>query len=524
MAGAWWRALWSKAFRLGRRVEFLTCPISARRKPLGRYIGAMITDAIAHSALEARDARFDGCFFTGVTSTGVYCRCVCPARLPKPANRRFFPSSAAAEKAGFRPCLLCRPERAPGHAPIDRRHRLASEALRLIEAGMLEERGMAGLSAVLGITDRHLRRATLAAFGASPIELAQTHRLLTAKRLLRETQLPITDIAFAAGFGSLRRFNALFLQRYRLAPSKVRQRAPRSTHPAVLTLELQARGAFDAAPWLSFAAARALPGMEHCADGRYERLWRVGGQIGRMAISAQAHGVRLELEDSLAPAIRPIVAAVRGALDLDCDMQVIDAVLDGAVFLPRGRGLRIAGGLDPLETAVRAVLGQQVTLAFGRRLAHLLLERFGDGQEREGPNRLFPTPAQLASADPQDIARLGMPLKRAETVQKLAAALAEGRLILARGGVQAGRDALARVPGIGPWTVEYVALRALSDPDAFPAGDSALAAALGIKGQAETQAKMASLSPWRGYGAMRLWHQHAQEKLMRSPMQKGQPC
>lgn len=516
MVGAWWRARWLKAFPPGRRAEFCPCPNSARRKQSRRYIGVMITDAIAHSALEARDARFDGRFFTGVTSTGIYCRCVCPARLPKPANRRFFPSSAAAEKAGFRPCLLCRPERAPGHAPIDRRHKLASEALRLIEAGMLEERGMAGLCALLGVSDRHVRRAALQAFGASPIELAQTHRLLTAKRLLRETQLPITEIAFASGFQSLRRFNALFLQRYRMAPSKVRQRAARGANRAVLKLELQARGAFDSASWLGFAAGRALAGMEYCAVGRYERLWRVGGQIGRMAIIAQAHGVRLELEESLAPAIRPIVAAVRGALDLDCDMQVIDGVLDGVQFLPAIQGLRICGGLDPFETAVRAILGQGVNLAFARKLAQALMARFGDGQERDGPNRMFPTPAQLASADPRDIARLGMPAKRAETVRELAAALTDGRLVLARGAVLAGRAGLARVPGIGPWTVEYVALRALGDPDAFPAGDSALAATLGIKGQAQTLAKVAEIAPWRGYAAMRLWHMHSAKKQGRT--------
>ncbi len=482
----------------------------------------MITDAIAHSALEARDARFDGRFFTGVTSTGVYCRCVCPARLPKPANRRFFPSSAAAEKAGFRPCLLCRPERAPGHAPIDRRHKLASEALRLIEAGMLEERGMAGLSAVLGITNRHLRRATLAAFGASPIELAQTHRLLTAKRLLRETQLPITDIAFAAGFGSLRRFNALFLQRYRMAPSKIRQRAPREAQETMLHLDLQARGAFDGSSWLAFAAARALGAMERVEGGRYERLWRSGEQIGRLCLIPHAKGVRLELDDCLAPVIRAIVAAVRGALDLDCDLPAIDAALDSTGVLPAGGGVRIAGALDPFEAAVRAVLGQQVTLAFGRSLAQLLLDRYGERLENEGLDRVFPTPARLARADAGDIAGLGMPFKRAQTLVALAAAVAEGRLTLARGAVQAGRAGLGALAGIGPWTLEYVALRALGDPDAFPVGDSALASVLGLKGRA-MQERVAGLAPWRGYAAMRLWRVHAARMAAKPSLQRSKP-
>lgn len=482
----------------------------------------MISVAAAHCAVEARDARFDGRFFTGVTSTGIYCRCVCPARQTKPANRRFFPSSAAAEKAGFRPCLLCRPERAPGGAPIDRSHKLAGEALCLIEAGELEQRGVGGLAALLGVSDRHLRRAAVRAFGASPIELAQTHRLLTAKRLLRETRLPITEVAFAAGFQSLRRFNALFLQRYRMPPIQVRQRAPRDRVDAVLTLDLQARGRFDGAAWLAFAGARALSGLELCLPGRYERLWRAGEYVGRIALIPHAGGVRLELDDSLTPAIRAIVAAVRGALDLDCDMLAIDAALDASAKMPASKGLRIVGALDPFEAAVRAVLGQQVTLAFGRTLAQRLLDHYGEtvpgGGSCGAVDRMFPTPARLASAKAGDIAGLGMPQKRAQTLIALAAAVADGRLTLARGAIQAGRAGLAEVAGIGPWTVEYVALRALGDPDAFPVGDSALAAALGVKGPA-MQACVADLSPWRGYGVMRLWHQHA----MRGPPARQTP-
>lgn len=481
----------------------------------------MITDAAAHGAVEARDARFDGRFFTGVSSTGIYCRCVCPARLAKPANRRFFPSSAAAEKAGFRPCLLCRPECAPGAAPIDRAQHLAAEALRLIEAGALEESGVAGLAALLGVSDRHLRRAALRAYGASPIELAQTHRLLTAKRLLRETRLPITEIAFVAGFQSVRRFNALFLQRYRLAPSKVRQRAPRDAPGAALRLDLLARGPFSGAAWLDFAGGRALSGLERREGGRYERLWRAGEHVGKLGLIPHAKGVRLELDEGLAPAIRPLVATVRGALDLDCDMEAIDAALDASGVLPAGGGLRIAGALDPFEAAVRAVLGQQVTLAFGRTLAQRLLDRYGESVQQSGLDRLFPTPARLAGLEPAEIAALGMPLKRAQTLKALAMAVLEGKLVLRRGAVQAGRAGLAELAGIGPWTVEYVALRALGDPDAFPSGDSALAAALGVKGPAML-ARVAGLAPWRGYAAMRLWHLHAalMGTASRSPKEK----
>lgn len=466
----------------------------------------MLSEAAAHAAVEAKDARFDGRFFTGVTSTGIYCRCVCTARTPRRENRRFFPSAAAAEGAGFRPCLLCRPERAPGLAPIDAKSRIAAEALALIEAGALEERGMTGLAGLLGVSDRHLRRAMLAAYGASPIAIAQTHRLLTAKRLLCETRLPLGEIAFAAGFGSLRRFNAAFQERYRLSPLKVRAQA-RPCLEAALTLEVASRGPLDASTWLNFAAGRVVPGMEQVEGGAYRRLLRLGPHTGLLTLAPHQGGVCVRVSEGLAPAIRSLLAAIRGALDLDADMAAIDAVLDACARLPRDRGARIPGYLDPFEAAVRAVAGQQVTVAFGRTLTQRLVDRFGESAEPiEGLSRLFPTPERLALASVDEIASLGMPGRRAECLIGLARAVAEGRCVLQRGAVKAGRQGLEGLKGFGPWSIAYVALRGLGDPDAFPVGDAALANALGVKGKAMA-GLVDGVRPWRGYACLRLWRQ-----------------
>lgn len=480
-------------------------------------MGAMIEDvaqhAIWHAAAEARDARFDGVFFTCVTSTGIYCRCVCPARMPKRANRIFHRSAAAAEKAGFRPCLLCRPEKAPGAAPIDQKQRLAAQAVARIEAGALEEQGLDDLARDLGVTGRHLRRVTTDVFGAAPIDLAQTHRLLTAKRLLTETQLPVTEIAFASGFQSVRRFNALFLERYGFPPSRIRRARAVAREP-VLTLDLVARGAFDAQPHFDFFASRSIEGVE-VLDGGYARTLKIGAHAGFVSIRPSARGVALSLSHSLSPALRPLVAMVRGAFDLDADVTAIDGALGDDLDVAADPGVRLTGGLDPFEVAVRAVLGQQVTIVAARKLTQKIVDRFGAEIETgvEGLRRLFPDAGGIAAADPGEIAGLGMPFARAQTLQRLGAAVAEGRLLLARGAVAAGREGLANLAGIGPWTIEYVALRGLGDPDAFPAGDSAIRAALDMKSGIEARAER--WRPWRAYAATRLWKRYARMMAQR---------
>lgn len=466
-----------------------------------------------HAACIAKDRRFDGRFYVGVKSTGIYCRCICPARTPKRENRTFWPSAAAAEAAGFRPCLLCRPERAPGLAPIDAPARLAAQAYARIEAGALEESGLEALADELGVTSRHLRRVMNAQFGASPIDIAQTGRLLAARRLLNETALSITEIAFASGFRSLRRFNATMKDRYGAPPSKMRGRK-QLTRGESFTVSLSARGDYAIRPMLDFFALRALAGVEIGTAKRYARVLKIGKEIGWIEIGWGPKGLMLTLSENLAPHLRPLVANVRGAFDLDAEMHAVDAHLaTDARFVgdvEAEPGVRVPGALDGFETAIRAVLGQQVTVAGARTLTERLVTRFGSPLEKapEGLERAFPDAAQLANAGADAIAKIGLPKKRAETLHALAIASSEQRLPLARGAVAAGRAALAHIPGIGPWTIEYVAMRALGDPNAYPATDIALINALGRKGET-----LENLKPWRAYAAIRLWRRGAKKEL-----------
>jgi len=451
-------------------------------------------DEARHAAVEARDARFDGVFFTGVTSTGIYCRCVCPARLPKRANRRFFPSAAAAERAGFRPCLLCRPEAAPGVAPIDRGDRLAGLALAEIEAGALEDRGLENLAARHGVTGRHLRRVMLEAFGASPIELAQTHRLLTAKRLLHETDLGMTQVAFAAGFKSLRRFNALFQDRYGMTPSRIRARRGEAGRGEV-RVNLAARGRWAPKPMFAFLAQRALTGVERVEGLVYVRTLALRGGAGIVRVAATSRGVDMTVSDDLAPHLRLIIAKARRAFDLDADTDAIDGVLaraGGALAadVAARPGVRIPGAFDAFEIVARAVLGQQVTQPAGRLLAERLAHAFGARRAGApaGLDLLFPNAAAIAACDPRDIAALGMPGRRAAALVSAAAAFDKLPTVAA----------LDNAGGVGPWTRAYVRLRAFGDPDAFPPADAALA-------RAGAAISDFAIAPWRGYAAIRLW-------------------
>ncbi|MGE3867565.1 MAG: bifunctional transcriptional activator/DNA repair enzyme AdaA, partial [Hyphomonadaceae bacterium] len=335
-----------------------------------------IDEETAHAACEARDRRFDGLFFAGVTSTRIYCRCVCPARTAKRENRKIFSTAAAAERAGFRPCLICRPELAPGLAPIDAAERLAHGALKRIEAGALEELGLEDIADELGVTSRHLRRVMMETFGAAPIDIAQTHRLLTAKRLLADTDLSMTDVAFASGFKSLRRFNALFLERYGLAPSRVRKRGGRARQQS-LRLRLDARGRLDAATAFADMARRGIDGMEAPVGvAGWARTWAVGSHTGWLTLRFNEGGVELELSEGLLPAVRQETSAVRAAFELDTDIDAIHAALARHPAFPsEDAAVRLPGTLDPFETAERAVLGQQVTLEAGRVLGGRLTEK-----------------------------------------------------------------------------------------------------------------------------------------------------
>ncbi len=471
----------------------------------------MLDAETCHAACEAKDRRFDGRFYVGVTSTGIYCRCICPARTPKPQNRTFWPSAAAAEAAGFRPGLLCRPERAPGLAPIDAPARLAAAAYARIEAGALEEEGLESLAAGLGVTSRHLRRVMNTQFGASPIEIAQTGRLLAARRLLNETALPITEIAFASGFRSLRRFNATMKERYGASPSQMRGRKT-IERGETFTVSLSPRGDYAFKPIAEFLRTRALAGVETGSAKHYARVLKLGDAVGWIEIAMGPKGLALTLSENLAPHLRPLVANVRGAFDLDAEMTTVDAHLavdpELKADVKREPGVRVPGMLDGFECVIRAVLGQQVTVAGARTLTERLVAQFGGALDGgpEGLARAFPDAAQLANAGAARIAKIGLPLKRAETLHRLAVASADGKLPLMRGAIASGRAALAEIPGIGPWTIEYVAMRALGDPDAYPATDIALINALGRKGETLEQ-----LKPWRAYAAIRLWRRGAKK-------------
>jgi AraC family transcriptional regulator, regulatory protein of adaptative response / DNA-3-methyladenine glycosylase II len=475
-------------------------------------------------AVESADARFDGVFFVGITTTSIYCRPICPARRTLRKNRRYFSSAAAAERAGFRPCLRCRPELAPGRARVDAVPRLAEAAARRIAAGALNGHGIEGLARELGVSGRQLRRAMQQELGVSPIELAQTHRLLLAKQLLTETPLPMARVADASGFQSVRRFNALFRDRYRLNPESLRRRvAARSTSPARepnlrLTLAYRPPLAWNAL--LAFLATRATPGVERVEDGVWSRVVRVNGQTGVIRVrqpdasSTAAHHdvVVLEADAILAPSLMALCARVKNLFDLVAEPNAIEAHLQRARFGPiakGARGLRVPGAWDGFELAIRAILGQQVSVAGASTLMGRLTRTFGESlaEPVDGFTHLAPTPERLARAGGEAIRRIGLPAARAETIAELARRVTHGDLSLAADGdVKATLSALMQVRGIGAWTAEYIAMRALHWPDAFPASDLVLRRAAGGLTTAQLKHAAESWRPWRSYAAMHLWY------------------
>ena len=473
-------------------------------------------------ALKARDARFDGCFFTGVTSTGIYCRPVCRVRTPRRENCRFFPHAAQAEKEGFRPCQRCRPELAPD-AQIwsmqDAGSILARQAARMLdepEAWHDRTPSVEQLSARLGVSERHLRRIFEAQFGVSPLQYLQTRRLLTAKQLLADTALPVTQVALASGFGSLRRFNATFLQHYGLSPSKLRREGSRPASQGMV-VRLGYRPPYDTAAMLTFFRQRSIAGMEHVSPaGTLVRTLELNAGGRRLAGWVEAgfdeprHQLVLRVSESLHEGLPQVIRRVRAAFDLDCDPLAVNGVLQDA--FPACEGLRVPGAFGGWELAVRAVLGQQITVAAARTLAHRLVERFGAPIETPHADlhRLFPAPEALVDAEGDALGTLGIVRQRQAAIVALARAVRGGQLQL-HPGAQAGQtvEALKALPGIGDWTAQYIAMRALRWPDAFPAGDVALQKALGVQ-QAKQPAREAEAAsqawkPWRSYAVIRAW-------------------
>ncbi|MDP1955517.1 MAG: AlkA N-terminal domain-containing protein [Polaromonas sp.] len=486
---------------------------------------APLADDACYLALKTRDARFDGRFFTGVTSTGIYCRPVCSVKTPKRENCRFFGHAAQAEGAGFRPCLRCRPELAP-HSVVwsiqDASYILAHQAARLLDepdawAGGLPS--VESLAARLGVSDRHVRRIFETQFGVSPMQYLQTRRLLTAKQLLADTALPITQIALISGYASVRRFNAAFVGHYGLNPTQLRRQGSTPSDQGI-TVKLGYRPPYDVAAMTVFFRKRLINAIEFVAEepgeARLGRTFRVesGGKVHAGWLLAnfdesRCH-VALRISDSLREVLPLVIRRVRAMLDLDADPQAINAVLHGS--FPGGDGLRVPGAMDGYELAVRAVLGQQITVAAARTLAQRMVDKLGEPIETPWPGltRLFPAPAVLAQASGDTLGQLGIVRQRQAAIVAIAKAVAEKRLQLHGGAdVNATVAALKELPGIGDWTAQYIAMRALRWPDAFPAGDVALHKALGVQGQKNPakEAEQASLAwkPWRSYAVIRAW-------------------
>jgi AraC family transcriptional regulator of adaptative response / DNA-3-methyladenine glycosylase II len=460
-----------------------------------------------YRALVSHDSRFDGRFFVGVGTTGIYCRPVCTARTPLKHNCSFFPSAAAAEAKGYRPCLRCRPELAPGYAAVDANRRLAQSAARLIEDGRLQDASLADMAGELQVTDRHLRRVFQQEFGVAPVEYAQTQRLLLAKRLLTDTDMPVLDVAMASGFASLRRFNDLFRTRYRMTPVELRKSRARSAPVEKLAFDLAYRPPYDW-PWmLAFLQKRAIAGVEAIDAKRYRRTLRVGKAAGWIEVSPSPRkaALRVVASASLATAIPAVLARVKSLFDLACRPDEIAAAL--GPLAAANPGIRLPGAIDGFEVAVRGILGQQVTVKAATTLAGRFARAFGDPIDtpHEGLDTLFPNAARVANLTEGDIARHGVITARARAIIALARALEEGSLRLGPSAdVDATLAALGALPGIGPWTAHYIAMRALAWPDAFPHPDVAALKAMRLTGARALEAAE-SWRPWRGYALMHLW-------------------
>jgi len=478
-----------------------------------RIMRPMVIDpASCYRALSTHDARFDGRFFVGVSSTRIYCRPVCRVRTPRADRCRYFPSAAAAEVAGFRPCLRCRPELAPGYASVDAAERLAQAAVELIDGGILDDGGLEALAARLGVTSRHVRRLFERAFGVTPVEYAQTHRLLLAKRLLTDTALPVTEVALASGFRSVRRFNALWKERYRMAPTRVRRIAPATGASTAMRFELAYRPPYDFAAMLDFLGARAVDGLERVDERAYRRTLAIphrgaqhAGWIG-VSMAARRPVLVLDVAPSLARVVPQVLARVRHAFDLGCHPADVAAAL--GALAAAAPGLRVPGTVDGFEIAVRAIVGQQVSVRAARTLLGRIVAHVGTvvADAPAGLTHAFPAAADVAALPPAVLSALGVLPARAATIVAVAGAVARGELDLAPGAsVERAREVLAAIRGVGPWTIEYITMRALGWPDAFPAGDLVLQRALGETTAAAARERSAPWRPWRAYAAMHLW-------------------
>lgn len=472
---------------------------------------------VAYRALQTRDARFDGRFFTAVVSTGIYCRPICPARTPKLENCIFLPSAGAAHQMGFRPCLRCRPEVAPGLAGWRGSDRTVSRALGLIAEGGFDEGGADELASRLGVGARHLRRLFDRHVGASPIAVAQAHRILFAKKLIAETSLGMAEIALAAGWKSVRRFNDAFRAAYGRPPSDLR-RAKRAVTTTGIVLALPYTPPYDWEAIVSFFEGRAIPGVERVSKDAYARTFALAEDVRgefevRPAADAPHLVATIRINDVSKLAV--VVARLRRVFDLDADIVAIDGQLGadprlGPLVAARP-GIRVPGAWDPFELAVRAILGQQISVRAATTIAGRITDALGRPLDEAAPDgpRLFPTAERVAAAD---LTTVGLTRARAASLNALARATdADPELLRARGTLDETVHALCNLPGIGSWTAHYVCMRALREPDAFPTADLGLLRAMEVNGARPSAKELATRAeawrPWRAYAAIRLWLQ-----------------
>src|SRR5215831_8607681 len=477
---------------------------------------------ICWPAWTARDARFVGRFVMGVTSTHIYCRPGCPARLPARRNVRFYATPAAAEAAGFRACLRCRPDRAPGSPTAAGTAATVARALRLIDDGALADGSLESLAERLGVTSRWLRELFERHVGAAPLDVARTRQAHLARRLLEDTPLPVEDVAAAAGYGSARRLRAAFQHVFQRAPMTLRRGRVTGSDGA-LTLRLPARPPFDAAPLQAFLAARAIPGVEEFRDGVYRRTFALGDGPAVLEVRAAGDGVELRMPAHAAAAVPRVLSRVSRVFDLDADAPAIAAWLARDPRLARalrGRVVRVPGAFDAFEAGVRALLGQQVSVAAARTLAGRLVA--ASGVPLASPNdaltHVFPMPAAVAAAK---LEKLGLTRSRAAALRGFAAAVADGSLDLgAFRDLDDAIDQLTAMPGIGDWTAQYVAMRALGEPDAFPAGDLGVRQALARNGalpsERDVRERAERWRPWRAYAVLALWTEPRQAASKRT--------
>jgi AraC family transcriptional regulator of adaptative response / DNA-3-methyladenine glycosylase II len=489
--------------------------------------------AACYRAIATRDARFDGRLFIAVTSTGIYCRPICPARTPKPENCRFFATAAAAQEAGFRPCLRCRPEISPDLAAWRGSSNTVRRALTLIADRALDGGGeaVATLAERLGVGERQLRRLFHQHLGASPVAVAQTRRVLFAKQLIHETRLPMTEVALAAGFGSVRRFNHTFRTLFGRPPRELRHKSQRGGEAAGITLVLPYAPPYDWRATLAFLAARAIPGVERVADGRYFRTIALDNHHGWVEIAPDTKRAALSATIRF-PSLRTlpsIVARLRRVLDVGADINAIGAHLAGdpdlAPLIAARPGLRVPGAWDGFELAVRAILGQQIAVAAATGLAGRLVGACGTplamADAPPGLTHAFPQPEVIADAD---LAVIGMPRARAAALSALAAVAAkEPRLFAPGRDLEETIARLCELPGVGEWTAQYIAMRALREPDAFPAADIGLLRAMedetGRRPRPdELLARAEAWRPWRAYAALHLWAAGGNRSSGRKPM------